>query len=144
MKNELKEKPNNSSKCNDFYWTWTPGMTFEIVPIYEGLAYGKGIEKTEGIDPNVSFTVTGWNSATNNVSVYVGWKNGAATEPSIDATTAVNADSNINSGSGWQSTFPARGSVPCIIATDVTDSWTEERVDITDTDWWKSNFISSK
>lgn len=111
---------------------------------YSNLKYGKGIERTEGNDPNVSFTVTGWNSATNNVSVYVGWKNGAATKPSIDATTAVNADSYINSGSDWQSTFPARGSVPCIIATDVTDPWTAELVDITTTNWWKSNFISSK
>lgn len=111
---------------------------------YSNLKYGKGIERTEGNDPNVSFPVTGWNSATNNVSVYVGWKDGAATEPSIDATTAVNADSYINSGSDWQSTFPAIGSVPCIIATDVTDPWTAELVDITTTNWWKLNFISSK
>lgn len=41
MKNELKEKEDNSRKCNDFYWTWIPGMSFEIVPIYEGLAYMK-------------------------------------------------------------------------------------------------------
>lgn len=111
---------------------------------YSNVKYGKGFERTEGNDPNVSFPVTGWNSATNNVSVYVGWKDGAATEPSIDATTAVNADSYINSGSDWQSTFPARGSVPCIIATDVTDPWTAERVNIKETNWWKSNFISSK
>lgn len=116
----------------------------QLLGNYSNVKYGKGIERTEGNDPNVSFTVTGWNSATNNVSVYVGWKNGAATEPSIDATTAVNADLYINSGSDWQSTFPGKGSVPCIIATDVTDPWTAEHVNITTENWWKSNFISSK
>lgn len=38
MKNELKEGANNSSKCKNFYLSWTPGMTFDIVPIYEGKA----------------------------------------------------------------------------------------------------------
>lgn len=102
--------------------------------------YGTGSESTSGIDPNVTLTVTGWDPKTNNVVVYAGWDahNGVATTPATDS------NDGIYSGSEWWSTFPERGSVPCIIATDVKDMWTPECVDITVTPWWHDNFISTK
>lgn len=103
------------------------------------LTYGTGSEKTDGIDPNVTLPVTGWDPKTNNVVVYVGWDGEKATEPDVNAQSPVTV-----SGTNWLATFPEKGSIPCIIATDVTDDWTEECVDITRTPWWKANFISTE
>lgn len=102
--------------------------------------YGTGSKSTQGIDPEVTLNVTGWDPKTNNVVVYAGWDvhNSKATKPTTEGTDA------IVSGSDWWSTFPERGTVPCIIATDVNDQWTPECVDITATTWWKDNFISTK
>lgn len=103
------------------------------------LTYGTGSGKIYGIDPNVTIDVTGWDPKTNNVVVYAGWdsKNGVPTTPATDS------NDGIKSGSDWWSTFPERGTIPCIIATDVTDKWTAECVNITVTPWWKANFIST-
>lgn len=38
MKQQLPEQTNSKSKINPFAMTWTKGVEFEIVPIYEGLA----------------------------------------------------------------------------------------------------------
>lgn len=102
--------------------------------------YGTGSESTNGIDPEVTLSVTGWDPKNNNVVVYAGWDahNSKATKPTTEGTDV------IVSGSDWCSEFPAPGTVPCIIATDVTDQWTPECVDITETSWWKANFISTK
>lgn len=100
--------------------------------------YGKGNVTTPGNNPDVTRTVEGWDPARNNVVVYVGWDGDKTTEPAVDDL------SETVSGSDWWSTFPDRGTVPCIIATDVTDPWTAECVDITKQDWWKTNFISTK
>lgn len=102
--------------------------------------YGTGSESTEGINPDVTLSVTGWDPKNNNVVVYAGWDahNSKATKPTTEGTDV------IVSGSDWCSEFPAPGTVPCIIATDVTDQWTPECVDITETSWWKANFISTK
>lgn len=104
------------------------------------LTYGTGSKSTQGIDPKVTLDVTGWDPKTNNVVVYAGWdaENGVATTPPTDS------DGGIDSGSDWLATFPVRGTIPCIIATDVTDKWTEECVNINNTGWWKDNFISTK
>lgn len=101
--------------------------------------YGKGSESTSGIDPDVTLPVTGWDPKTNNVVVYAGWdaRNGVATTPNTDD------DGSFHSYNEWLSEFPEPGTVPCIIATDVTDEWTAECVDITETPWWKANFIST-
>lgn len=40
MKQQLPEQTNSKSKINAFAMTWTKGVEFEIVPIYEGLAHG--------------------------------------------------------------------------------------------------------
>lgn len=103
--------------------------------------YGTGSGKITGIDPDVTIDVTGWDPKTNNVVVYAGWdaSKGEATTPATDRDNGINSD-----GSDWWSTFPERGTIPCIIATDVTDPWTAECVDITSTNWWKTNFISTK
>lgn len=102
--------------------------------------YGTGSETTRGIDPNVTLTVTGWDPKTNNVVVYAGWDGENATEPADNNQTATTKNSVIN----WLAEFPKRGTIPCIIATDVTDPWTAECVNITTEDWWKTNFISTK
>lgn len=103
-------------------------------------SYGTGSESTQGIDPEVTLSVTGWDPKTNNVFVYAGWDatNSKATKPTTEGTDA------IVSGSDWCSAFPLPGTVPCIIATDVTDQWTPECVDINNTGWWKTNFISTE
>lgn len=104
------------------------------------LTYGTGSESTNGIDPEeVPISVTGWDPKTNNVVVYAGWdaRNGVATQPETDS------EEGIASLSEWYSAFPERGTIPCIIATDVTDEWTAECVDITKSPWWKQNFIST-
>lgn len=102
--------------------------------------YGTGSNTTRGIDPEVTIDVTGWNPKTNNVVVYAGWdaRNGKATTPATDN------DNVFSSGSDWWSTFPERGTIPCIIATDVNDDWTAECVNINNKGWWKTNFISTK
>ncbi|MDO4197285.1 MAG: hypothetical protein Q4D33_14185 [Prevotellaceae bacterium] len=104
------------------------------------LTYGTGSESTSGIDPDVTLPVTGWNPKTNNVVVYAGWdaSDGVATTPNT------NDDGSFYSETEWLSEFPEPGTVPCIIATDVTDKWTEECVDITSESWWKTNFISTQ
>lgn len=109
--------------------------TFEGTP-----NYGTGSESTQGIDPKVTLDVTGWDPKTNNVVVYAGWdaRNGVATTPNT------NDDGSFYSNTEWLSEFPIPGTVPCIIATDVKDMWTAECVDITETPWWKQNFISTK
>lgn len=38
MHDKLTEKRDNSGQCKDFYLSWTPGMSFQIVPIWEGYA----------------------------------------------------------------------------------------------------------
>lgn len=38
MHEKLTEQRDNSGLCEDFYLSWTPGMSFQIVPIWEGYA----------------------------------------------------------------------------------------------------------
>lgn len=62
------------------------------------------------MNPNTTHNVSGWNAETNNISIKVKHKD---------------TDQGVNS-----ITFPAVGSVPLIIATNINQPWMEERVSI--------------
>lgn len=96
---------------------------------------GKG--STSGYCPMDDWvTITGWKPDENNISIFVCWD---GSKP----TTKEDALSIEGGNAVWTSTFPGRGEVPYIIATDVTDMWTEEFEDISETPWWKSHFLWS-
>jgi len=81
-------------------------------------------------------TITGWDPDANNVSIYVCWDG-------TQATTLENATSIEGGAKVWTSTFPSRGEVPYLIATDLTDAITAECQDISESEWWKSHFLWS-
>ena len=86
-------------------------------PIYEG--------------KSVTKTITGWDPVQNNIEVYVWW----------NGTNVINPGTSTN----WINKFPNRnGSVPTMIATDIDDAWPAEGAFVTETDWWKQNYISNQ
>lgn len=96
-----------------------------------------GTGSTRGYCPMDDWvTITGWDPDANNISIFVCWDGSKA-------TTQENATSIEGGKKVWTSTFPESGMVPYIIATDVTDMWTEEFQDISETTWWKSHFLWS-
>ena len=104
---------------------------------YSNCSWFSGSGTTEGYCPMTDWvTITGWNPDANNISIYVCWDGS-------NATTLENATSIEGGSKVWTSTFPERGTVPYIIATDVTDPVTEECQDIVETTWWKSHFLWS-
>ena len=78
-------------------------------------------------------TITGWDPDANNISIYVCW-NGS------EATTLENATSIEGGSKVWISTFPERGTVPYIIATDLSDEPSPECVDIERSSWYEDHF----
>lgn len=74
--------------------------------------------------------ITGWDPAANNISVVIYW----------DGST-VTSDPN----AAWINTFPERGSVPFMIATDIYEkpNWMDEGVDITESEWWQNNYVAT-
>ena len=72
------------------------------------------IDGQMNVDPNTVIYVSGWNPDTNNISV------------------AVKQSEKDNSGASNIS-FPEKGSVPMIIATDTSQPWMDERVSIIST-----------
>lgn len=79
----------------------------------------------------VTKTITGWNPDENNITVYVWWNGEYVTE---------------GQNQTWANTFPERGSIPFMVATDTYDepNWTSEGEDITETDWWKSGYLATQ
>ena len=98
---------------------------FTAVDIFRGTYARKFVEKHGAIDPDA-----------NNISIYVCWDGSKAT--TLQNATSINGGSKV-----WTSTFPEHGTVPYIIATDVTDKWTKECVDINEETWWKDHFLWS-
>ena len=80
--------------------------------------------------------ITGWDPDANNISIFVCWDGSKAT--TLENATSIEGGKKV-----WTSTFPDRGEVPYIIATDVTDPITKEFQDISETTWWKSHFLWS-
>jgi len=104
---------------------------------YDAGDWFSGSGTTVGYCPmNDWVTITGWDPDANNISIYVCWDGSRAT--TLDSATSIEGGSKV-----WTSTFPERGKVPYIIATDVTDPVTEECQDISETKWWKSHFLWS-
>ena len=81
-------------------------------------------------------TITGWDPDANNISIYVCWDGSKATK--LDKATSIEGGSKV-----WKSEFPKRGTVPYIIATDLTDLPSGECDDIVESTWWKSHFLWS-
>lgn len=82
-------------------------------------------------------TITGWDPDANNITIYVCWDGSTH-------TTLENASSIDGSSKVWKSTFTKiPGSVPYIIATDLTDLPSGECVDIDTTPWWRDHFLWS-
>jgi len=93
-----------------------------------------GSGTTEGYCPMTDWVkIEGWDPDANNISIYVCWDGSRAT--TLDDATSIEGGSKV-----WTSTFPQRGTVPYIIATDVTDEWTKECQDIDEKTWWKDHF----
>lgn len=80
--------------------------------------------------------ITGWDPDANNITIYVCWDGSTH-------TTLENASSIDGSSKVWKSEFPKRGTVPYIIATDLTDLPSGECDDIVETTWWRSHFLWS-
>lgn len=96
-----------------------------------------GSGTTSGYCPMTDWVpITGWDPDANNISIYVCWDGSKAT--TLDDATSIEGGSKV-----WISTFPERGTVPYIIATDVTDPVTEECEDIDESTWWRSHFLWS-
>lgn len=73
------------------------------------------LDKINGVlsdDPDMEFTVEGWNRQTNNISIKVYQ---SADNPSSNAVNNVS--------------FPDTGSIPMIIATDTNVAWSAERIE---------------
>ena len=94
--------------------------------------------------------ITGWNPGANNITIYVCWDGSKPTKPDVatykpgDAISIPGDASSIDGSSAfWTSTFPERGKVPYIIATNLSDQPSGECVDIDKTPWWKSHFLWS-
>ena len=111
---------------------------------YSNCTWGDGKASTSGYCPMENFVpITGWNPLTNNITIYVCWDGKKAT--TLDNPTSISGDVTSIDGSSvfWISTFPERGKVPYIIATDLTDKWTEECENIEETSWWRDHFLWS-
>lgn len=104
--------------------------------------WGVGNVKTSLYSPMDEWKeITGWNPDANNVSIYVCWDGSKATQVEIGSLAgSANVSQVIGSEQVWTSTFPARGSVPYIIATNIADAPSDECVDISENDWWKDYF----
>ena len=89
-------------------------------------------------------TITGWDPDANNISIYVCWNGSEPTIPDDATSIPDDATSIVGSSAVWTSTFPTRGSVPYIIATNIDDPVTEECEDIDKTGWWQDYFRWSK
>lgn len=96
--------------------------------------WGMGNETTFPYEPMEGWIdITGWEPDNNNISIFVCWDG--------KQTTQVKTDSQIAGGSQvWTSTFPERGNVPYIIATNISDEISGELQDISETSWWKDYF----
>lgn len=101
---------------------------------FSGSGTTNGYCPMEGEDDWV--TITGWDPDANNISIFVCWDGSKAT--TLKDATSIEGGSKV-----WTSTFPSRGSVPYIIATNIGDDWTEECQDINEKKWWKSHFLWS-
>lgn len=95
---------------------------FTAVDIFRGTYARKFVEKHGAIDPDA-----------NNISIYVYWDGSNATK--LENPTSIDGGSKV-----WTSTFPKRGTVPYIIATNIDDDYTGECQDISETSWWQSHF----
>lgn len=83
-----------------------------------------------GWEPKFKFGVSGWDPNTNNVQISV-WSNPEDTDPDNVNNFVVE-----NAGDGKTISFPDSGSIPLIIATDISKEWIKEGVDIPK-NWWK-------
>lgn len=85
--------------------------------------YGHNGTKNDGWTPSApAVTVTGFNSATNNVSITV-WKNYDPSSPVTDAKV-------------WTATFPEAEAKPFIVAVHSYDQWTTEGQSVKEASWW--------
>lgn len=102
-------------------YEYTPVKNNGYQPLQEG-------NKLTGNRPCTKL-ITGWVPERNNIQVRVCW----------DKTTSSTA------GTTWTNTFPVEGTVPFMVATDITpeNNWTKEHEDITETDWWKEGYIAT-
>lgn len=76
-----------------------------------------------GINPNYTKQITGWDPDQNNITAWI-WTKG--TDP--QTARPESSSSSVTTSNGvWTSTFPAAGEVPYIIAVDHDQEWTNER-----------------
>lgn len=93
-------------------------------------------EGYQGVEPNYTKQITGWDPDQNNITAWI-WTKG--TDP-----TTTPATGGISEGV-WESTFPEEGEVPYIIAVDHDQEWTSEfqiiseKIPTFNTDGWLPN-----
>lgn len=108
----------------------------QLMGCFNGTPKENSSNTTNGYQPiyegkSVTKTITGWDPDQNNIAVYVWW----------NGSEVINTGTSTN----WINTFPNRnGSVPTMIATDIDDVWPAEGAFVTETDWWKQNYISNQ
>lgn len=81
----------------------------------------------------ITCPITGWDPDRNNITVKVWWNGEEITDEGSEQT--------------WKNTFPERGTIPFMVATDIYETptnWTEEGEDIDQTSWWKENYIATQ